>query len=69
MPSAPCSRRQFAGVFGAAAAAMMQSRERKPNAAHMPERVRELNALIEGFVRDTHAVLPKPNPGYKSDAN
>ena len=43
--------------------------ERNNLAARMPERVKELNALIEGFVRDTRAVLPKPNPGYKKDAD
>ena len=34
-------------------------------ADRMPGRVKELDALIEGFLRDTHAVLPKPNPAYQ----
>jgi arylsulfatase A-like enzyme len=34
----------------------------------MPERVRALDTLIEGFLTDTRAVLPKPNPGYKPQA-
>ena len=33
-------------------------------AAQMPDKVRELNALIGGFLKDTHAVVPKPNPKY-----
>jgi arylsulfatase A-like enzyme len=37
-------------------------------AARMPERVRALDALIEGFLTDTHAVLPRPNPAYKPPA-
>jgi arylsulfatase A-like enzyme len=31
----------------------------------MPERVRAMDTLIEGFLSDTHAVLPRPNPAYK----
>jgi arylsulfatase A-like enzyme len=34
----------------------------------LPERVRAMDALIEGFLADTHAVLPRPNPGYKPSA-
>jgi arylsulfatase A-like enzyme len=33
-------------------------------AGEMPERVKELDALIEGFLKDSGAVLPKPNPAY-----
>jgi len=32
----------------------------------MPVRVKELDALIERFLRESGAVLPKPNPAYKS---
>ncbi len=38
--------------------------ETKDLAAQMPERVRELNALIDGFLKRTNAVVPKPNPNY-----
>ena len=35
------------------------------NVAHAePRRVRELNALIDGFLKDTDAVVPVRNPGY-----
>ena len=37
-------------------------------AAQQPERVRELDALIEKFLRDTKAVVPKPNPAYSATA-
>jgi arylsulfatase A-like enzyme len=30
----------------------------------MPEKVKELNALIDGFLKDTGATYPKPNPAY-----
>jgi len=30
----------------------------------MPDRVKELDALIEKFLKDSGAVLPKPNPAY-----
>ncbi|MBM4016812.1 MAG: sulfatase [Planctomycetes bacterium] len=33
-------------------------------ADEMPDRVKELDALIEGFLKDSGAVLPKPNPAY-----
>jgi len=39
--------------------------ETKNLAASQPAKVQELNALIDGFVRDTHAVVPKRNPNYK----
>jgi hypothetical protein len=31
----------------------------------MPTKVRELNALIDGFLRDTEALIPEPNPAYR----
>ncbi len=34
-------------------------------AAVMPEKVQELNVLIEKFIKDTGALAPKPNPAYK----
>lgn len=37
-------------------------------AAAQPERVKALDALIENFLIDTKAVLPKPNPAYNPDA-
>jgi hypothetical protein len=33
-------------------------------ADEMPDRVKELDALIEGFLKDSGAVLPRPNPAY-----
>ena len=33
-------------------------------AAKMPEKVAQLNALIDGFIKDTGALAPKPNPAY-----
>lgn len=33
-------------------------------AAQQPERVKELDALIDGFLAETRPVLPKPNPAY-----
>ncbi len=33
-------------------------------AAKMPEKVKALDALIERFIKDTHALAPKPNPAY-----
>jgi len=33
-----------------------------------PERVHELDALIEGFLVATTAVVPKPNPAYRPEA-
>jgi len=35
-------------------------------AKKMPEKVRELDALIDGFVEDTGALVPQPNPDYKA---
>ncbi len=40
--------------------------ESKNLAAAMPEKVRELDALIDAFVRDTRALYPRPNPAYKA---
>jgi arylsulfatase A-like enzyme len=33
-------------------------------ASVMPEKVKELDTLIDGFLRDTGALYPKPNPAY-----
>ena len=38
--------------------------EKQNLAAREPERVRELDALIETFLRDTKAVVPLPNPAF-----
>ena len=35
----------------------------------MPKKVNELQALIDGFVKDTGALYPKPNPAYNPKAN
>jgi len=37
-------------------------------APRMPEKVRELNALIERHLRDTRSLVPIPNPAYDSNA-
>lgn len=37
-------------------------------ATRMPEKVLELDHLIDSFLRDTGALYPKPNPNYQSDA-
>ncbi|MEA1951200.1 MAG: sulfatase, partial [Planctomycetota bacterium] len=34
-------------------------------AAKMPDKVAEMNALIDGFIKDTGALTPKPNPAYR----
>jgi hypothetical protein len=31
----------------------------------MPDKVQKLDALIDGFLSDTGALVPKPNPAYK----
>jgi len=36
-------------------------------AGKMPEKVKELQALIDGFVKETGALHPKPNPNYDPD--
>jgi arylsulfatase A-like enzyme len=33
--------------------------------ASLPNKVKELDALIEGFLKDTGAMYPRPNPAYK----
>ncbi len=33
--------------------------------AKMPDKVKELDALIDGFLQDTGATYPRPNPAYK----
>ncbi len=42
--------------------------ETKDISAEMPDKVKELDALIDRFLRDTNAVLPKPNPQYDPTA-
>lgn len=37
-------------------------------AKQMPDKVKELDALIDAFVRDTGALYPKPNPAFKPQA-
>jgi arylsulfatase A-like enzyme len=39
--------------------------ETKNLAAEKPELVRELAALLDGFLKDTAAVIPRRNPAYK----
>lgn len=43
--------------------------ESKDLAAAMPEKVQELNILIDGFLKDTGATYPRPNPAYNPDAS
>lgn len=38
--------------------------ETRNRAATEPHRVKALNGRLEQYLRDTHAVLPKPNPAY-----
>ncbi|MEN3943898.1 sulfatase [Prosthecobacter sp. SYSU 5D2] len=38
-------------------------------AEQMPDKVKELDVLIDGFLKDTGALVPKPNPAYKAPAN
>ncbi len=42
--------------------------EARDLAASQPERVKQLDALIEGFLKDTKAVVPLPNPTYNPTA-
>ena len=42
--------------------------ETKNLAAALPDKVNELNALIEQHLKDTGAVVPQPNPAYKPGA-
>ena len=37
-------------------------------AASQPERVKQLDVLIEGFLKDTRAIVPLPNPAYNASA-
>jgi arylsulfatase A-like enzyme len=41
--------------------------EKNDLAAKMPDKVKELSPLIEGFLQDTRAVVPKPNPAYRPE--
>ncbi len=34
-------------------------------AGKLPEKVKELDALIDGFLKETGALVPKPNPAYR----
>ncbi|MFA6544310.1 MAG: sulfatase [Limisphaerales bacterium] len=43
--------------------------ETKNLAAAQPARVKKLDALIDGFLADTGATYPRPNPAYKPAAN
>jgi hypothetical protein len=38
-------------------------------AGKMPEKVEELNRMMDGFLKDTQAILPKPNPAYRGGDN
>jgi arylsulfatase A-like enzyme len=38
--------------------------ESKNVATTNPEKVKQLNGLLEGFLKETRAVVPKPNPAY-----
>lgn len=42
--------------------------ERNNLAEKFPRKVRELDALIEWFLRESRAVVPKPNPNYRLGA-
>jgi arylsulfatase A-like enzyme len=35
----------------------------------MPQKVKELNLMMDGFLKDTGAILPKPNPAYLAGAS
>ena len=43
--------------------------ESKNLAAAMPDKVTALSALIDGFLADTGATFPRPNPAYKGPKN
>lgn len=43
--------------------------ETKNLAAEKPELVRELNAQLDGFLKNTEAAIPKRNPAFKPDAS
>jgi hypothetical protein len=36
-------------------------------ADQMPAKVREMGLLIDQFLRDSGAIVPKPNPAYRPD--
>jgi arylsulfatase A-like enzyme len=40
--------------------------ESKNLADSLPDKVKALNALIDGFLKDTNALTPKPNPAYRA---
>jgi arylsulfatase A-like enzyme len=42
--------------------------EKKDRAAGEPGKVKELGKLLDGFLADTKAVIPKANPAYKKSA-
>jgi len=42
--------------------------ETKNLAALRPEKVRELDALIDAFIKETGALMPRPNPAYQGPA-
>ena len=44
------------------------SGESRNLAGDMPDRVKALDALIDGFLAESEAVLPKPNPAYDPEA-
>ena len=41
--------------------------ENRNLAGKMPKKVKELQALIDGFVKETRALYPKDNPNYDPD--
>jgi arylsulfatase A-like enzyme len=42
--------------------------ERHDLAPARPDKVRELRALVDGFIRDTGALEPRPNPAWVPEA-
>ncbi len=47
----------------------MDESESKNLEAEHPDRVREMNTLIDGFIRDTGALIPVVNPAYNGAEN
>jgi arylsulfatase A-like enzyme len=43
--------------------------ETKNLAAMMPDKVKQLDALIDRFIQDTGALVPKPNPAFREATN
>jgi arylsulfatase A-like enzyme len=39
--------------------------ETRDVAANQPQVVKELSSLLDGFLKETDAVIPKPNPAYR----